>query len=429
MTATLIADGVLELWGEPLLELSELPLLGPHNADNAAAAAAAAAALGIDARADRRRRCASFAGVPHRLERVAEIDGVALRQRLEGDQRRRRERRAALVRRRRARDPRRLAQGRRLRRARRAGRRALPRLLPDRRGRRAARARPRARLGGGGRAPPLRRARRGGPRGRRGRAAAGEVVLLAPACASFDAYPRLRGSAASTSGPLVEALTVTLRAGMSGSAANSRRESAADRVLAAADRDALPARLRRRHGLQRQLDHLAARRVGRQRLLPEADADLRRARAAWSCACSPARGQALRPLTPLILLGRLLRSAWSVMLPGIGVEVNGSRALDRRRAAPDPALGADEDRADPATAPSCSPTRPKMVAGGMRTDGPVLGRRRRSACLIVGVEPDLGTALVTCFAVAALLVAAGARMRDLGLLAAVRRRRRPARGR
>ena len=61
---------------------------------------------------------ASFRGVPHRLERVAEIDGVLLRQRLEGHQRRRGDRGAALVRRRRARDPRRLAQGRRLRRAR-----------------------------------------------------------------------------------------------------------------------------------------------------------------------------------------------------------------------------------------------------------------------------------------------------------------------
>ena len=44
-----IAGGVLELWGEPLLELSELALIGPHNAANAAAAAAAAAAaMGIE---------------------------------------------------------------------------------------------------------------------------------------------------------------------------------------------------------------------------------------------------------------------------------------------------------------------------------------------------------------------------------------------
>ncbi|MGH2986800.1 MAG: UDP-N-acetylmuramoyl-L-alanine--D-glutamate ligase [Solirubrobacterales bacterium] len=69
-------DGdVLELWGEPLLRTSELALIGPHNAENAAAAAAAAAAMGIErgAIADGLR---SFAGVPHRLERVRELDGV-----------------------------------------------------------------------------------------------------------------------------------------------------------------------------------------------------------------------------------------------------------------------------------------------------------------------------------------------------------------
>ena len=112
----------------------------------------------------------------------------ALRQRLEGDQRRRRGRRAALVRRRRARDPRRLAQGRRLRRARARGRRALRRRVPDRRGGRAARARPRARPGRPGSSTA---AATGSPR-RCGAAAAdasaGEVVLLAPACASFDTY-------------------------------------------------------------------------------------------------------------------------------------------------------------------------------------------------------------------------------------------------
>ena len=46
-----------------------------------------------------------------------------------------------------------------------------------------------------------------------------------------------------------------------------------------------------------------------------------------------------------------------------------------------------------------------------------------SPALLVVVEPDLGTAMVACFATAALLVAAGVRMRDL---AAPRRRdRRP----
>ena len=70
-----LAGTVLELWGEPLVEVSELALPGPHNAENAAATAAAAAALGID-RGAIAEGLRSFAGVPHRLERVRELGGV-----------------------------------------------------------------------------------------------------------------------------------------------------------------------------------------------------------------------------------------------------------------------------------------------------------------------------------------------------------------
>jgi UDP-N-acetylmuramoylalanine--D-glutamate ligase len=71
----IVDGGVLKLRGEPLLRTSELALIGPHNAENAAAVAAAALVMGIqrDAMAAGLR---SFTGVPHRLERVAEIDGV-----------------------------------------------------------------------------------------------------------------------------------------------------------------------------------------------------------------------------------------------------------------------------------------------------------------------------------------------------------------
>ena len=71
----IVERGLLELWGEPLLETDELGLIGPHNAENAAAAAAAAGAMGIGREAIAA-GLRGFAGVPHRLERVAEPGGV-----------------------------------------------------------------------------------------------------------------------------------------------------------------------------------------------------------------------------------------------------------------------------------------------------------------------------------------------------------------
>ncbi|MEX2448956.1 MAG: UDP-N-acetylmuramoyl-L-alanine--D-glutamate ligase [Solirubrobacterales bacterium] len=61
--------------GEPLLAVAELGLLGEHNAANAMAAAAAALSMGLDRDAVRE-GLRGFAGVPHRLEPVAEIGGV-----------------------------------------------------------------------------------------------------------------------------------------------------------------------------------------------------------------------------------------------------------------------------------------------------------------------------------------------------------------
>jgi UDP-N-acetylmuramoylalanine--D-glutamate ligase len=61
--------------GEPLIAVAELGLLGEHNVANGMATAAAALAMGIGLEAVRE-GLRSFAGVPHRLEQVAEIDGV-----------------------------------------------------------------------------------------------------------------------------------------------------------------------------------------------------------------------------------------------------------------------------------------------------------------------------------------------------------------
>jgi UDP-N-acetylmuramoylalanine--D-glutamate ligase len=70
-----VAEGTIFYDGEPLLPVAELGLFGEHNVANAMAAAAAALAMGIDREAVRA-GLRSFAGVPHRLEQVAEIGGV-----------------------------------------------------------------------------------------------------------------------------------------------------------------------------------------------------------------------------------------------------------------------------------------------------------------------------------------------------------------
>jgi UDP-N-acetylmuramoylalanine--D-glutamate ligase len=60
---------------EPPLAADEIRLRGPHNHENAAAAATAAREAGVpdEAVAEALR---TFAGVPHRLEEVATVDGV-----------------------------------------------------------------------------------------------------------------------------------------------------------------------------------------------------------------------------------------------------------------------------------------------------------------------------------------------------------------
>jgi UDP-N-acetylmuramoylalanine--D-glutamate ligase len=70
-----VAEGTIFYDGEPLLAVAELGLFGEHNVENAMAAAASALAMGIDREAVRE-GLRSFAGVPHRLEPVVEIGGV-----------------------------------------------------------------------------------------------------------------------------------------------------------------------------------------------------------------------------------------------------------------------------------------------------------------------------------------------------------------
>jgi UDP-N-acetylmuramoylalanine--D-glutamate ligase len=61
--------------GDAPLNASDIPLLGEHNVRNVTAALLAAGAAGCDF-AEMRRAVRSFSGLPHRLQQVGEIDGV-----------------------------------------------------------------------------------------------------------------------------------------------------------------------------------------------------------------------------------------------------------------------------------------------------------------------------------------------------------------
>lgn len=69
------AAAVLRLARDPLLPRADLALLGDHNVHNALAATLAARAAGVAAAAIAA-GLRSFRGLPHRLERVREVDGV-----------------------------------------------------------------------------------------------------------------------------------------------------------------------------------------------------------------------------------------------------------------------------------------------------------------------------------------------------------------
>jgi UDP-N-acetylmuramoylalanine--D-glutamate ligase len=71
-------DSVVEVKAadiDPVAQAGWPALQGPHNAQNAAVAIAVAQALGIDAEATLK-ALASYASLPHRMQRVAELDGV-----------------------------------------------------------------------------------------------------------------------------------------------------------------------------------------------------------------------------------------------------------------------------------------------------------------------------------------------------------------
>jgi UDP-N-acetylmuramoylalanine--D-glutamate ligase len=70
-----VADGRLVWRGEPVIPVAEIRLRGTHNVENALAAAAVTLARGVDPGAVRA-ALATFAGVAHRLEEAGRVGGV-----------------------------------------------------------------------------------------------------------------------------------------------------------------------------------------------------------------------------------------------------------------------------------------------------------------------------------------------------------------
>ncbi len=124
----------------------------------------------------------------------------------------------------------------------------------------------------------------------------------------------------------------------------------------------------------------------------------------------------VRHTTPL-LLGTGFALTFAVMLPGIGVTVNGATRW----------LGAGPLQFQPSEllkialilyAVRLLADRPESVRTLKELSRPLL-LVVAAACALLMKQPDMGTALVICFSIGALLVAAGTPLRHLGAMVAV----------
>ena len=126
--------------------------------------------------------------------------------------------------------------------------------------------------------------------------------------------------------------------------------------------------------------------------------------------------EAVRRATPLLLVISFA-GLLAVMLPGIGVQINGARRW----------VGAGPLQFQPSELMKLSlvlygvqliaaqPARVRTIKGMLSPLLVIAGL----ACALVAVEPDLGTALVIAFTMAALLVAGGVPLRHLALVAGI----------
>src|SRR3954471_12808539 len=122
----------------------------------------------------------------------------------------------------------------------------------------------------------------------------------------------------------------------------------------------------------------------------------------------------IKKVTPLLLVAGFALCV-AAMLPGIGVTVNGATRW----------IGAGPVQFQPSELLKVAlilygaqllATRPKLtlsVGGLCKPYLIVVG----AACLLLLKQPDMGTALVICFATFCLLIASGARMRHIGIIA------------
>jgi cell division protein FtsW len=126
--------------------------------------------------------------------------------------------------------------------------------------------------------------------------------------------------------------------------------------------------------------------------------------------------KAVKNVTPLLLVGAFGLTV-AVMLPGVGVTVNGATRW----------LGAGSLQFQPSELLKLSlvlysaqllaarPKSTRTIGGLIKPLLLVVG----AACLLLLKQPDMGTAMVICFAVGTLLIASGVPMRNLGLILGV----------